>query len=455
MSYQDESTPISASASAMPPVIAPVIAPARGRRSALADAIVLLGHGSRDAEAVAETNAFVAAYRAERAGRDPEAATGLAHPSVPVLHGFVELAEPHIAGVLDEAAALADRVIVVPLSLLAAGHVKNELPIILAAASKRHPKVLFHPTPAFGVDGELITAAAACAGKILAASERRPTSEAVLASSTSESNTPDTALIVVGRGSSDPDANGDFYKISRMLGECLGLRRSQPAFIGITEPRLEEALAMAARARPRRLLIVPYFLFTGVLMRRITAMVEAFAAQYPWIRCHLAPHLASHAQLFPIIDARLASVSGGQAPLACGTCQYRIPLGTLRDQVGGLKALLWSVRHSFTHAHAAPHAHAHQALTKHVLVCTNRECMNRGAALVLEGLRRRVRDAGRRGDIRISRTACLGRCGEGPTVVVYPDGIWYREVGVEDVPDLVDQHLLNDKLVARRVDSIL
>ena len=49
----------------------------------------------------------------------------------------------------------------------------------------------------------------------------------------------------------------------------------------------------------------------------------------------------------------------------------------------------------------------------------------------------------------------MGRCGEGPTVAVYPDGVWYRGVREEDAKDLVEEHLLGDRLVARLVDDIM
>jgi len=69
--------------------------------------------------------------------------------------------------------------------------------------------------------------------------------------------------------------------------------------------------------------------------------------------------------------------------------------------------------------------------------------------------RRLVKRAGRERDIRVTRAGCMGRCGEGPTVAVYPDGIWYRQVGEDDADELVREHLLADRLVARLVDNIM
>jgi sirohydrochlorin cobaltochelatase len=113
------------------------------------------------------------------------------------------------------------------------------------------------------------------------------------------------------------------------------------------------------------------------------------------------------------------------------------------------------VRHSFTHTQAMPHVHAHRPLRKHVLVCGNADCAERGSVALIAALRRLLRQAGRELDVRITRTHCMGRCGEGPTLAVYPDGIWYRGVQESDAGELVQQHLLGDRLVSRLVDQIM
>jgi (2Fe-2S) ferredoxin len=264
-----------------------------------------------------------------------------------------------------------------------------------------------------------------------------------------------TTVVVVGRGSSDPDANGDFCKVVRLLAEGRALGWVTPCFAGVTRPRLEEALELVARARPARLVVVPYFLFGGRLMTKIREQVDSFQSRYPWIETELTPHLGIDDLVFRVMDERVADATGGARPLPCETCQYRVPVSAVAGNVGGLKALLWSLRHTFTHTQAMPHVHAHRPLTKHVLVCTNADCADRGSLPLLAALRRAVKDAGRERDIKVTRTLCMGRCGEGPTVAVYPDGIWYRGVKEADAKELVEEHLLNDRLVGRLVDNIM
>jgi (2Fe-2S) ferredoxin len=264
-----------------------------------------------------------------------------------------------------------------------------------------------------------------------------------------------TAVVVVGRGSSDPDANGDFCKLVRLVGEARPFRWVLPAFVGITGPRFADVLELAARGRPERLLVLPYFLFGGRLLKQLTEQSTAFAARYSWIQTAVAGGLGIHERLMAVMDQRVAQAEREQAPLPCDNCQYRTPLPGRAEQVGGLRAMLWSLRHSFTHSQAAPHVHAHRPLAKHVLVCGNVDCAARGSIALVEALRRLVKDAGRQRDIRLTITSCMGRCGEGPTMAVYPDGIWYRGVQAADAGEIVHEHLLADRLVARLVDNIM
>ncbi|QRK06622.1 NAD(P)H-dependent oxidoreductase subunit E [Archangium violaceum] len=392
--------------------------------------ILFIGHGSRDEQAIAEVHRFVDAYRE-------------AHPELPVRLGFVELTQPALPEALDAIASEVEEVLVVPLFLFTAKHVKNDIPLALATARKNHPGVRFLAVKAFGVHPDLAQLAF----------ERTQARTGQL----SPQEAARTVVVMLGRGSSDPDANGDFYKLTRLYAERKGFAQVQPAFAGIAKPSLEEALEWVARARPERILVMPYLLFTGILLQKMHAQVALFAERYPWLRAEVAPHLAD-GSLLPLVehvDRRIEEALAGGVPLPCDGCQYRVPLAGLQENVGGLKALLWSIRHRETHTQAAPHPHAHRAMEKHVLVCGNADCADRGSVALIEALRRKLKEVGKGRTVRITRTACMGRCGEGPTVAVYPDGIWYRGVTEADAREIVDEHLVGDRLVSRLVDNIM
>ena len=91
----------------------------------------------------------------------------------------------------------------------------------------------------------------------------------------------------------------------------------------------------------------------------------------------------------------------------------------------------------------------------HVYVCTQRKmegipsCPAAGAEELLDALRREVRAAGLQAEVMITACGCLGLCGEGPNLVVYPEGVWYAKVTPADAAELVQSHLGKGRPVAR------
>jgi sirohydrochlorin cobaltochelatase len=391
-----------------------------------------VGHGSREPRANAGFEAFV---------RDHAAHVAQSRPGTVVAHAYVELAEPSLDRALADLTGQHDRVILVPLFLFLVGHTKNDVPIALARARAAFPATRFVASRELGVHASLLDIAYDRAAAAL------PMGKAA--------DNAGTIAVVVGRGSSDPDANGEFYKLVRLFGEGRGFKNVLPSFIGVTTPLLPATLDLVGRLRPERLVVVPYFLFDGRLADKLRAETSEFSGHYPWIKTAVAAPLGPDPRLHDLIDERVAAALGGAGQLPCDTCQFRAPIAGVVNAVGGMKALLWSLRHGFTHTQAAPHPHAHRPLHKHVLVCGNADCADRGSMTLLENLRQEVRQADRQRDIRITRTSCMGRCGEGPTVAVYPDGIWYRGVAPHDAEILVRQHLLGDRIVAHLVDNIM
>lgn len=251
--------------------------------------ILVLGHGSRAAAANAEFEHFVEMFRARR-------------PEHEVAHAYIELAEPLLDPALDELARRADRVIVLPLFLFAAGHVKHDVPRALARARLEHPTVRFEAAPHLGVDPAMVQV-----------TEKR----AVSAVATSGIDPARTGVVVVGRGSSDPDANSDFYKLVRLFAEGQGFWWVEPCFIAITRPGFEETAEMIARGRPDHLLVVPYFLFVGTLVARIEEQLRGFCGRHPSIRTSLAMHLAPRsdaAHVLDVLDKRCAQVLARDEP---------------------------------------------------------------------------------------------------------------------------------------------
>jgi sirohydrochlorin cobaltochelatase len=387
---------------------------------------LIVGHGSRDPQANQAFLDWVEVYRAD-----------LSAPH-DVAHAFVELAAPLLDDALAEAAARYAKVVLVPAVLFGASHVKNDLPLAMARARARAPHAALVAAPALGVDARLADLIAERVRTALAGADPAT-----------------TAVLVVGRGSSDADANADFAKLVRLFAERAPYLRVDACFAGVTRPSLAESLEFAARARPARIVVVPYLLFQGRILEQLREALATLKRTSPWIASSLAEPLGADPRVLQVARERADDALAGRAALACDTCQYRVPVGAVRDQVGGLRSLLWSVRHLDTHGRAMPHAHAHAPLTRHVFVCTNRDCADKGSLNLVSNLRRRLKLLGHDRTVKVTRTSCMGRCGEGPAMVVYPDGVFYRHAREDDADELVDTHLVDGRLVARLVDSIL
>jgi (2Fe-2S) ferredoxin len=105
----------------------------------------------------------------------------------------------------------------------------------------------------------------------------------------------------------------------------------------------------------------------------------------------------------------------------------------------------------FSSAHLMPPYH------RHIFVCTNRRppdnpkgcCAGKGSEAVLERFKEELHRRGLKGRLRANAAGCLDACAFGTSVVVYPEGVWYGGVQVEDVLEIVESHLLGGKPVER------
>ncbi|MFB6127336.1 MAG: ferredoxin, partial [Halolamina sp.] len=130
--------------------------------------------------------------------------------------------------------------------------------------------------------------------------------------------------------------------------------------------------------------------------------------------------------------------------------KYKVELDGYEEDVGGARAMLRALNHQESHADredVADEPHSHDAPANHVAVCTNQTCAAAGAPALLERLRQAVRDSADC-DARVTRTSCLGQCGDGPNVAVYPDGVWYQNLDPADADAIVSSHLDRDRIVA-------
>jgi sirohydrochlorin cobaltochelatase len=259
-------------------------------------AVLLCGHGSRDPEAIAEFEMLAAALRPRL-------------PSVEFATGYLEFARPTIHDALMTLTARGvRRVLAIPGMLFAASHVKNDLPWEINSFAADNPGIEVRFGRDLAIDPNLLQAAAE---RIAAA---LPGNQA---------DRSDTLLVVVGRGTNDPDANSNVAKVARMLWEGMRFGWAETAFSGVAHPRVDVALTRAARLGFRRIVVFPYFLFTGVLVKRIYAQSEAVAGAYPEIEFVNAPYLRDHPAVLDAFCERIEEFSRGDPAMNCQLCKYR------------------------------------------------------------------------------------------------------------------------------------
>ena len=171
-------------------------------------ALFVLGHGSRDPRAGTEFDRLVATVRSLM-------------PATAVGSGVLELAEPPVDAALDAlvAGGAAD-VVVVPVVLFGAGHLKDDGPAVLGRARRRHPTVRFRLARDLGIHPA-----------VLAVAEDRARAAAATLKS---KGTAAAAVVMVGRGSTDPDACADLVKLARLIEDGRGLGPVQAAFVAMS-----------------------------------------------------------------------------------------------------------------------------------------------------------------------------------------------------------------------------
>jgi sirohydrochlorin cobaltochelatase len=120
-----------------------------------------------------------------------------------------------------------------------------------------------------------------------------------------------TTTLLVGRGTTDPSANGDFFKIGRLLWERNRFASVECAFVSLTEPTVPMGIERCARLGAERLLLIPYFLHTGVLVKRIAQQAQTAQATFPELEIAVGEPMGVHPNLVRLILDRVAALQDG------------------------------------------------------------------------------------------------------------------------------------------------
>ncbi|MEL0293740.1 MAG: CbiX/SirB N-terminal domain-containing protein, partial [Alphaproteobacteria bacterium] len=144
----------------------------------------------------------------------------------------------------------------------------------------------------------------------------------------------ETCLVVIGRGASDPDANSNVSKIARMLWEGIGFGWAEVGYSGVTFPLVQPCLEHVVKLGYRRVVVFPYFLFSGILIDRIYGFTDEVAAAYPEIEFVKAGYLNDHPKVIATFADRVREILEGNNNMNCALCKYRAQVLGFEDEVG-------------------------------------------------------------------------------------------------------------------------
>lgn len=275
--------------------------------------VMICGHGSRDGDAIREFDSLATHLRARL-------------PQYVVESGYLEFARPIIRDGLDKLKeAGVGRILAVPGMLFAAGHVKNDLPWEINSFAVENPGIEIAFGRELAIDLKLVNAAAA----------RIQEAERAGAPGVERK---DTLLLVVGRGTNDPDANSNVSKVARMLWEGMGFGWAEVAYSGVAYPLVDRALATVTRLGFKRIIVFPYFLFTGILVKRIYDWADEAAAAHPGVEILKAPYLNDHPLVIDSFVERVEEILRGETHMNCTLCKYREQVVGFEASVGAIQA---------------------------------------------------------------------------------------------------------------------
>ena len=302
--------------------------------------VMVCGHGSRDEEAVREFLNFAKKLKKQLLQYEID-------------WGFLEFATPVIKTGLDSLKEKGIREIMsVPAMLFAAGHAKNDIPSVLNAYQAQYPELSISYGRELGIDLKLIRAAGERVKDAIEQADGDISPE-------------ETLLMVVGRGASDPDANSNVSKVTRMLWEGLGLGWAETAYSGVTFPLIKPGLQHASKLGYKRIVVFPYFLFTGILVKRIYQYTDMVAAEHPEIQFVKASYLNDHPLVLDTFSERVEEIRNGVNNMNCKLCKYREQFLGFENEVGlrqeshhhHVEGI--GTGHSHSHGHSHDHDHTH------------------------------------------------------------------------------------------------
>ena len=315
--------------------------------------IMICGHGSRDKDAEREFGLVAEGLRAR-------------YPELPVEYGFLEFSAPNIHMGLNRLVEKGvEEIYAVPGMLFAATHAKNDIPSVLTTYEEKHPGLKVTYGRELGLQDDMIDAFQARIYESMGLDPENP-----------PENLYDTLLVVVGRGTSDTSANAEAAKLTRIVNENMGFGWADTVYSGVTYPSVGVGLEKLMKLGYKRIVVAPYFLFTGRLIKRIQGYVDKVAGENPGIEFIQTPYLNDHPKVIDAFQNRVEEIMQGEyesisEETLMNSFKRRLAAGEVdvhhhhaefvdpQDDTQGLSHADHSHGHDHSHHHAHSHDHGH------------------------------------------------------------------------------------------------
>ena len=314
--------------------------------------IMVCGHGSRDKDAEMEFS-LVAEGLKKR------------FPDLPVEYGFLEYSAPNIHmglnNLIDQGV---EHIYAVPGMLFAATHAKNDIPSVLTTFEEKNEGLQVSYGKELGLQEPMINAFQARIYESLGLDANNPPAELY-----------DTMLVVVGRGTSDTQANAEAAKLTRIVSENMGFGWADTVYSGVTYPSVGVGLEKLVKLDYKRIVVAPYFLFTGRLIKRISGYVDKVAKENPGIEFINTPYLRDHEKVIDAFEVRVRDImdntqsseedlmaifkrrlAAGEIDVHHHHAEYQDPEAHSHDHSDSKEQ---------SHDHAHDHSHSHDDSHKH------------------------------------------------------------------------------------------
>ncbi len=269
--------------------------------------ILLCGHGTRRKTGTTAFKELVAALQARYADYEVD-------------YGFLEFNHPLYEAAVERMYQKGIREIyALPIILFAGSHAKNDIPYEMNTIQSYYPDLTIKMGKHLGVNSFLLELAQK---RILEEERKYP-----------QMDRKEVCLMVVGRGTTDTDANSDVHKLACMLGEGMGFGFTTVAYSGTAYPKVAESLQLTSKLDFKRTIVIPFFFFTGVLLERVYNEVKTFGETSPNEYIYTKA-FGKDELILKAFDERLEEAINGTANMNCQLCKYRKQIVGVESELG-------------------------------------------------------------------------------------------------------------------------